>query len=81
MLAFIEPGKPIQNAAIESFNGRMRDELLNQHWWRTLDEARQAVAAYREDYNRMRPHSALGNRTPEEYAMALRSLELGVAVA
>jgi putative transposase len=52
----------------ESFNGRMRDELLNQHWWRTLDEAYRAVASYREDYNRVRPHSALGNRTPEEFA-------------
>lgn len=80
-LEFIQPGKPIQNAAIESFNGRMRDELLNQHWWRTLDEARRAVAAYREDYNQVRPHSALGNRTPEEFASTLRSLDLGVAVA
>jgi putative transposase len=80
-LEFIQPGKPIQNAAIESFNGRMRDELLNQHWWRTLKEARGAVAAYREDYNRVRPHSTLGNRTPEEFAATLRSLDLGVAVA
>jgi putative transposase len=80
-LEFIQPGKPIQNAAVESFNGRMRDELLNQHWWRTLDEARRAVAAYREDYNRVRPHSALGNRTPEEFAATLRSLDLEVTVA
>lgn len=80
-LEFIQPGKPIQNATVESFNGRMRDELLNQHWWRTLDEARRAVAAYREDYNQVRPHSALGNQTPEGFASALRSLDLGVAVA
>ncbi len=80
-LEFIQPGKPIQNAVVESFNGRMRDELLNQHWWRTLDEARRAVAAYREDYNQVRPHSALGNRTPEEFAATLRGLDLGVAVA
>jgi transposase InsO family protein len=80
-LEFIQPGNPIQNAAIESFNGRMRDELLNQHWWRTLDEAYRAVASYREDYNRVRPHSALGNRTPEEFAATLRNLDLGVAVA
>jgi putative transposase len=80
-LEFIQPGKPIQNAVIESFNGRMRDELLNQHWWRTLNEAREAVGAYREDYNRVRPHSTLGNRTPEEFAATLRSLDLGVAVA
>jgi len=81
MLEFIQPGKPIQNATIESFNGRMRDELLNQHWWRTLDEAQRAIAAYREDYNHVRPHSALGNQTPEEFASALRSLDSGVAVA
>jgi len=80
-LEFIQPGNPIQNAAIEGFNGRMRDELLNQHWWRTLDEAYRAVASYREDYNRVRPHSALGNRTPEEFAATLRNLDLGVAVA
>jgi len=80
-LEFIQPGKPIQNAAIESFNGRMRDELLNQHWWRTINEARRAVAAYREDYNHVRPHSALGNQTPEEFASALRGLDSGVAVA
>jgi putative transposase len=80
-LEFIQPGKPIQNAVIESFNGRMRDELLNQHWWRTLEEARGAVAAYREDYNHVRPHSALGNRTPEEFAATLRSLDSRVAVA
>jgi len=60
---------------IESFNGRMRDELLNQHWWRSIDEARRAAAAYREDYNRVRPHSRLGIQTPEQFASALRSLE------
>lgn len=59
----------------------MRDELLNQHWWRTLDEARRAVAAYREDCNWVRSHSALGNPTPEEFAAMLRGLDLGVAVA
>jgi putative transposase len=80
-LEFIQPGKPIQNAAVESFNGRMRDELLNQHWWRTLEEARRAIATYREDYNGVRPHSALGNQTPEEFAATLRNLDLGVAVA
>jgi putative transposase len=80
-LDFIQPGKPVQNAIVESFNGRMRDELLNQHWWRTLEEARRAVALYREDYNQVRPHSGLGNQTPAEFAAALRSLDLGVAVA
>ena len=68
MLDFIQPGKPIQNAVLESHNGRMRDELLNLHWWRTIDEARAAVADYRTDHNRVRPHSALGYRTPAEFA-------------
>jgi putative transposase len=67
-LDFIQPGKPIQNAVLESYNGRMRDELLNLHWWRTIDEARSAVADYREDHNRVRPHSALDYRTPHEFA-------------
>lgn len=80
-LEFIQPGKPTQNPVIESYNGRMRDELLNVHWWRTLDEARLAVAAHVEDYNRVRPHSTLADRTPLEFATALRSLDLGVAVA
>ena len=67
-LEFIQPGKPIQNAVMESYNGRMRDELLNQHWWRSIAEARDAVDAYREDFNEVRPHSALDNRTPGEFA-------------
>lgn len=67
-LEFIQPGKPIQNAVVESFNGRMRDELLNQHWWRSVAEARDAVDAYREDFNEVRPHSALDNKTPSEFA-------------
>lgn len=67
-LDFIQPGKPIQNAFMESYNGRMRDELLNQHWWRSVAEARDAVDAYRTDFNEVRPHSALGNQTPSEFA-------------
>ena len=67
-LEFIQPGKPIQNAVMESYNGRMRDELLNQHWWRSIAEARNAVDAYREDFNEVRPHSALDNQTPGEFA-------------
>ena len=69
-LAFIEPGKPVQNAVCESFNGRMRDECLNSHWWRTIDEARQGIEEYRRDYNEARPHSALKNLTPAEFAAA-----------
>jgi putative transposase len=75
-LHFIDPGKPIQNAFIESFNGKMRDECLNEHWFRTLSEARQTIEAWRKDYNEVRPHSSLGNRTPQEFtarAATLRS--------
>ena len=68
LLDFIQPGKPIQNAVLESYNSRMRDELLNLHWWRTIDEARSTVAEYRDDHNRVRPHSALEYRTPQEFA-------------
>jgi putative transposase len=68
VLDFIQPGKPIENAVLESYNGRMRHELLNLHWWRTIDEARTAVAEYRDDHNRVRPHSALNYRTPLEFA-------------
>jgi len=68
VLEFIEPGKPIQNAIIESYNGRMRDELLNLHWWDTVAQAREGVTGYRVDYNEVRPHSALANKTPSEFA-------------
>jgi putative transposase len=71
VLDFIAPGKPTQNSFVESFNGKMRDELLNTRWWRALTEARAAIAEHREDYNRVRPHDSLGRRTPEEYARTL----------
>jgi putative transposase len=67
-LHFIRPGKPVDNAFIESFNGKFRDECLNQHWFLDLDDARTKIEAWRIDYNEVRPHSALGNRTPTEYA-------------
>ena len=70
-LHFIEPGKPVQNAYIESFNGRLRDECLNEHWFMSLPTARTIVENWREDYNAVRPHSALGNRTPEEFAQQM----------
>jgi putative transposase len=70
-LRFIAPGKPVQNAYIESFNGRLRDECLNLHWFRSVTDARQIVEAWRLDYNRARPHSALGGLTPEEYRSGL----------
>ena len=67
-LRFIDPGKPIQNAYIESFNARLRDECLNQHWFTSLEEARAVIEEWREDYNRDRPHSSLDNQTPEQFA-------------
>ena len=70
-LRFIEPGKPVQNAFTESFNGRLRDECLNQHWFLNLADARRTVEAWRVDYNRSRPHSSLGYRTPEEFRRGL----------
>ncbi len=69
-LRFIDPGKPVQNAFVESFHGRFRDECLNQHWFLSLVDARRIVEDWREDYNRSRPHSALGYRPPEEFRLA-----------
>ena len=70
-LRFIDPGKPVQNAYVESFNGRLRDECLNEHWFSTLAEARAIIGAWREDYNTVRPHSALGDLTPNEFAKTI----------
>lgn len=67
-LHFIRPGKPVENAYIGSFNGRFRDECLNEHVFRTIEEARVIIESWRDDYNQNRPHSSLGNLTPEEYA-------------
>jgi len=66
---YIAPGKPTQNAIVESFNGRFRDECLNDTLFSTLTEARNAIGSWKEDYNRHRPHSALGNITPAEFAL------------
>ncbi len=59
-LHFIERGKPVQNAFIESFNGKFRDECLNQSWFASLEDARRIIEASREDYDTVRPHSSLG---------------------
>lgn len=67
---FIRPGKPIENAFIESFNGRLRDECLNAHWFTSLADVRQTLAAWRWDYNEMRPHSRLAGLTPKAFAAA-----------
>ena len=67
-LDFSRPGKPTDNAFIESFNGRFRQECLNQHWFLSLDDAQHRVDLWRKDYNENRPHSSLGNRSPKEFA-------------
>lgn len=67
-LFFIEPGKPTQNGQIESFNGRFRQECLNQEWFTTLKEARQIIEEWRISYNTKRPHSSLGYLPPEVWA-------------
>lgn len=75
---YIAPGKPTQNAFVESFNGSFRDELLNEALFSTLTEARTKIAAWKEDYNRERPHSSLGNLTPIEFATK-KALEIEAA--
>ena len=67
-LHFIQPGKPMQNAFVESFNARCRDNCRNQHWFRDLREARHLIENWRRHYNQKRPHSSLGYTTPAEYA-------------
>jgi putative transposase len=68
VLDFITPGRPVENAFIESFNGKFRDELLNQHWFVSLADARFHIERYRIDYNEVRPHQSLEDRTPAEFA-------------
>lgn len=70
---FIDPGKPMQNGFIESFNGRLRDECLNQNWFQNVAHARELIERWRLEYNKERPHSSLNNMTPEEYAAGLRN--------
>ena len=65
---YIAPGKPMQNGFVESFNGRLRDECLNEHLFPTLRHARHLIAAWRDDYNHHRPHCSLAGLTPFEYA-------------
>ena len=70
-LDFIRPGKPVENAFIEAFNGRLRDECLNVHQFTSLADATEKIEAWRVDYNARRPHSSLGHLTPNEL-VALR---------
>ena len=65
---FSRPGKPTENAFIESFNGRLRQECLNTHWFLSLDDAKFKIEAWRREYNESRPHSSLNWMTPSEYA-------------
>ena len=66
-LHFIEPGKPVQNAFIESFIGKFRDECLNEHWFTSIADAREKIENWRRDYNSVRPHSSLGDIAPQEF--------------
>lgn len=74
-LHFIQPGKPMQNGFVESFNGKFRDECLNEHWFISLLDARRTIEAFRRDYNSYRPHSSLGGQTPEEFARRAAALQ------
>src|SRR5579863_4678830 len=74
-LHFITPGRPMENGYIESFHGKFREECLNEHWFLTLDDARETIESWRIDYNRVRPHSALGYLTPEEFATGYANVE------
>jgi transposase InsO family protein len=78
-LRLIEPGKPNQNAYIESFNGRLRDECLNEHWFLNLAHAQAVIEAWRREYNEERPKKALGGLTPAAYARHLAERSATVA--
>ena len=78
VLRLIEPGKPNQNAFIESFNGRFRDECLNEHWFLNLDHAQAIIEAWRREYNEERPKKALGGPTPAAYAKQLAAKSVTV---
>jgi putative transposase len=73
-LEFIQPGKPVQNAYIESFNGRLRDECLNANWFTSLSDARRKIETWRRDYNEQRPHSSLNYLPPVEFARTVTEM-------
>ena len=73
-LNFIRPGKPVENAFAESFNGRLRDECLNINWFMGIKHAKEVIEIWRRDYNKVRPHSSLKGRSPKEYAKAVAAL-------
>ena len=78
-LVHIQPGKPVQNGRLESFNGRLREECLRVSWFQNLFDARSKIAAWRTEYNEQRPHSSLGYRTPKEFAELSRGKDAGCA--
>jgi putative transposase len=80
-LAFIDPGNPIQNAVMESCNGRMRDECLNVNLWGTITDRRDGIGTHLVDYNDVWPHGSLNHRTPSGSARELRERDSGVRVA
>jgi putative transposase len=67
-LEFIQPGKPVQNGYVESFNGRLRDECLNANWFTSLRDAKRKIEEWRQDYNQLRPHSSLAYLSPAAFA-------------
>jgi putative transposase len=73
---FSRLGNPTDNAPIGTFNGSLRDECLNLHWFGTIAEAKRLIEAWRREYNEGRPHMTLGNKTPQEYALRIRPLPL-----
>ncbi|GLC27751.1 hypothetical protein rosag_42640 [Roseisolibacter agri] len=68
-LVFIRPGKPVENAFVEGFNGRLRDECLNEQWFTRLTDAQECIERWLRDYHARRPHSALGWRTPRNFLL------------
>lgn len=72
-LTFIRPGKPVENAYVESFHDKPRSECLDQHWFTDLADARAILAAWQDDYNTVRPHGALHQLTPHEFARSFTS--------
>ena len=76
-LRFIRPGKPIENAYVESFNGKCRDECLNEHWFASLEDAQQKIDAFRWDYNEHHPHRSLKGQSPREFAKRMLATAAG----
>ncbi len=75
-LDYIQPGKPMENAICESFNGRFRDECLNEHWFIDIEHARDVIEDWRRDYNDIRPHGSLGLLTPTEFSIFFNKQDL-----